>query len=87
MSTQGLDLMNGLLALDPKQRTSAKDALEHCWFTTETPPPTPLGDMPQASGNKGCLIFYFFFARMIGRSTVRCLESKICPGSDGRRRR
>lgn len=46
--------MNGLLALDPQQRTSAEDALSHVWFTTEKPPPTPLGDMPQArEGNKG----------------------------------
>ncbi|CAM9389129.1 unnamed protein product, partial [Ectocarpus sp. 13 AM-2016] len=47
ISTQGLELMNGLLALDPQQRMSAHDALEHCWFTTERPAPTPLGDMPQ----------------------------------------
>ena len=39
--------MNGLLALDPQQRTSAKDAMEHCWFTTEMPAPTSLGEMPQ----------------------------------------
>ncbi|CAM9383422.1 unnamed protein product [Ectocarpus sp. 12 AP-2014] len=47
VSTQGLELMNGLLALDPQQRMSAHDALKHCWFTTERPAPTPLGDMPQ----------------------------------------
>eukprot|EP00752_Nemacystus_decipiens_P003660 g3374.t1 len=45
ISTQGLELMNGLLALDPQQRTSAKDAMEHCWFTTEKPAPTT--EMPQ----------------------------------------
>ncbi|CAN0205888.1 unnamed protein product, partial [Hapterophycus canaliculatus] len=46
VSTQGLELMNGLLALDPLRRTSAHDALKHAWFTTEKPSPTPLGDMP-----------------------------------------
>lgn len=45
--------MNGLLALDPQQRTSAKDAMEHCWFTTEKPAPTSLGEMPQVGTEQG----------------------------------
>lgn len=48
ISAQGLDLLNGLLALDPAKRTSAAEALGHAWFTTEKPAPTPLEEMPQA---------------------------------------
>lgn len=47
ISAHGLDLMNGLLMLDPSTRTSAAEALKHPWFTTEKPEPTPIGQMPQ----------------------------------------
>ena len=53
ISTQGLDLLNGLLALDPAQRTSASDALGHWWFTSEKPAPTPVGEMPQVRNREG----------------------------------
>lgn len=35
-----MTLFRGLLAYDPKKRLSAKEALDHVWFTQE-PLPTP----------------------------------------------
>ncbi|ETV96626.1 CMGC/CDK protein kinase [Aphanomyces invadans] len=45
LSNAGFDLMQKLLTLDPAQRISAKDALNHEYFT-ESPPPKPTHLMP-----------------------------------------
>lgn len=45
LSSAGLDLMRRLLSLDPKQRISAKDALEHEYFR-EAPLPQDQAAMP-----------------------------------------
>jgi len=39
LSEQGLDLASKLLALDPEQRPTAFEALQHPYFTTELPRP------------------------------------------------
>ena len=46
LSEQGLDLMNQLLCMNPKQRISAANALKHSWLTTELPAPTLPECMP-----------------------------------------
>ena len=49
ISEKGLELMKGLLSLDPSKRTPAEKALDHWWITTEKPAPTPVGKMPQVN--------------------------------------
>ncbi|KAI0223407.1 hypothetical protein L0F63_004537, partial [Massospora cicadina] len=41
LTKAGLDLMGQLLALDPKQRISARDALEHPYFSEAPAPKDP----------------------------------------------
>jgi cell division cycle 2-like protein len=50
LTAMGLDLLNGLFALDPKQRTSAYDATMHAYFT-ESPAPLPMHHMPKSRSN------------------------------------
>lgn len=45
LSDSGYDLLTGLLALDPKKRLTAPEALAHSWFR-EPPLPTPRALMP-----------------------------------------
>ena len=45
LSESGLNLANHLLSLDPKQRASANDAIDHVYFK-EAPLPTPRHQMP-----------------------------------------
>jgi cell division cycle 2-like len=46
LSDQGLDLLGKLLHMDPKQRISAGEALQHPWLTVELPTPTETANMP-----------------------------------------
>lgn len=48
LSELGFDLLSKLLILDPKQRLSARNAVDHLWFQ-ESPAPCPLELMPQFS--------------------------------------
>lgn len=46
LSELGLDLLNKLLCMDPKQRITAADALQHPWLKNELPKPTDSDKMP-----------------------------------------
>lgn len=46
LSDQGVHLLSQLLHMDPKQRLTARQALQHPWLTTELPRPTPEDLMP-----------------------------------------
>lgn len=46
LSPAGFDLLNSLLALDPRQRLAARDALHHAYFIDD-PPPAPPHLMPR----------------------------------------
>ena len=45
LTPSGLDLLKRMLTLDPSQRISAKEALEHDFFKTE-PMPVAIADVP-----------------------------------------
>jgi cyclin-dependent kinase 7 len=45
----GVDLLMDMLKLDPRQRVTAKGALEHEWWTTE-PRPTKTENLPKQGG-------------------------------------
>lgn len=47
-----IELLMGMLRLDPRRRLSAKEALESEWFK-EYPPPTKPEDLPKKGGGKG----------------------------------
>lgn len=82
ISTQGLDLLNGLLGLDPAKRTSAAEALGHWWFTTEKPAPTPIGEMPQVCV-LCCDFLLIFFLVNFGNfffSFLNCVMYFLLPG-------
>lgn len=40
-----VDLLTRMMALDPRRRISAEEALQHKWFAQE-PPPTPASKLP-----------------------------------------
>lgn len=44
LSVLGVDLLGQLLALDPKKRISAQQALQHEWFN-EAPAPAPVSEL------------------------------------------
>lgn len=46
LSDTGIQLLSQLLHMDPKQRLTASEALQHCWLTNELPRPTPEDLMP-----------------------------------------
>jgi len=46
LSASGFDLLQRMLSLDPAQRITGEEAVNHPWFK-ETPLPTPLQDMPK----------------------------------------
>lgn len=54
VSDAGLELLRGMLALDPAQRISAADALGHRWFAESPPPADPrlLPSFPSSSDLK-----------------------------------
>lgn len=45
----GVDLLMSMLALDPRKRSTAREVLEHKWWTSE-PRPTPKEDLPKKGG-------------------------------------
>lgn len=45
LTESGYNLLSGLLNMDPKQRTTAREAMQHEWYDEE-PSPTPLELMP-----------------------------------------
>ena len=51
MSTSGLQLLHGMLRLDPRKRVSAREALESEWFREE-PMPTKPHDLPGKKGKE-----------------------------------
>eukprot|EP00633_Aureoumbra_lagunensis_P006433 CAMPEP_0197317478 /NCGR_PEP_ID=MMETSP0891-20130614/47221_1 /TAXON_ID=44058 ORGANISM="Aureoumbra lagunensis, Strain CCMP1510" /NCGR_SAMPLE_ID=MMETSP0891 /ASSEMBLY_ACC=CAM_ASM_000534 /LENGTH=255 /DNA_ID=CAMNT_0042807487 /DNA_START=327 /DNA_END=1094 /DNA_ORIENTATION=- len=46
LSTHGFDLLSSLLTLDPSRRLPASKALQHAYFSSDFPPPTPEQAMP-----------------------------------------
>jgi len=51
LSDCGFDLLEKMLYLDPSKRIHAGEALAHDWFTTESPKPKNLGEMPEFIGS------------------------------------
>jgi len=50
---EGIDLLMGMLKLDPRTRVTARQALEHRWWTVE-PRPTAEENLPRAGGGAEC---------------------------------
>ena len=55
ISDAGLDLLRGMLTLDPAQRISAAEALSHRWFA-ESPPPCDPRLMPSLPSTADCKV-------------------------------
>lgn len=49
---EGVEVLRGMLKLDPRKRVSCREVLEHRWFKIE-PKPTPIQNLPRRGGKEG----------------------------------
>jgi cyclin-dependent kinase 7 len=48
---EGVDLLMGMLVLDPRKRITAREVLQHSWWASE-PKPTKKEDLPRKRGGQ-----------------------------------